>query len=53
MIFEYAQQGIRNGVLDYLTKPVNSDELIKALNRVTDFLQNYTPKKGKSTFFKR
>lgn len=45
--FEYAQQGIRHGILDYLTKPVNSDELIKALNRATDFLQNYTPKKEK------
>lgn len=36
--FEYAQQGIRYGILDYLTKPVDSAELGAALKKAAAVL---------------
>lgn len=36
--FEYAKQALKSNVLDYLLKPVQSDELITALKRVKEKL---------------
>lgn len=38
--FEYAQQGIRLGVFDYMTKPPKEDELKGILMRVTETLES-------------
>lgn len=37
--FEYAQQGIRLGVFDYITKPVDDNILSKALERIKKYLE--------------
>lgn len=34
--FEYAKEGIQLGVAEYLLKPINSEELTAAINRVRD-----------------
>lgn len=38
--FEYAQQGIRYNVVDYLVKPVHDDDLTAAMNKLRRHLQN-------------
>ncbi len=38
--FEYAQQGIRYNVVDYLIKPVNDEELITCLEKLNKHLLN-------------
>jgi two-component system, response regulator YesN len=37
--FSYAQEALRQGVLDYLVKPVRKEDLCAALNRVLDLLK--------------
>jgi YesN/AraC family two-component response regulator len=37
--FEYAQQAIRVGAMEYILKPIRRDDLIKALGRAVDALQ--------------
>ncbi len=34
--FEYAQQGLRFGVKDYLLKPINQDELLRSISHIVD-----------------
>ncbi|MDR6549297.1 response regulator [Paenibacillus qinlingensis] len=36
--FEYARQGLKLGVQDYLLKPVDEDDLVAVLNKVKDHL---------------
>ena len=36
--FNYAQAAVKIGVTEYLLKPINSQELIKALKKITDLL---------------
>ncbi len=38
--FEYAKEGIQLGVAEYLLKPINSDDLTAAINRVRDKVIN-------------
>ncbi|MBW5449415.1 response regulator [Cohnella sp. CFH 77786] len=35
--FEYAQQGIRLGILDYLLKPVDRDQLVRAVDQALEY----------------
>lgn len=37
--FEYAQQAIRVGAMEYILKPIRRDDLIRALGRAVDALQ--------------
>lgn len=39
MDFSYAQQAIRFGAIDYLTKPINFDEVGKVLTNINNILQ--------------
>lgn len=41
--FEYAQQGIRLGALDYLLKPVDKDDVEKAMAKAIKNIKNTTP----------
>lgn len=34
--FEYAREGIKIGVAEYLTKPISANDLLQAINRVAD-----------------
>ncbi len=38
--FEYAKEGIQLGIAEYLLKPINSEELIEAVNRVKEKVIN-------------
>jgi len=40
--FEYAQTAIRYGVVDYFLKPVNQAELLQAVGRMQDRIENAT-----------
>ncbi|PAD33388.1 response regulator transcription factor [Paenibacillus sp. 7523-1] len=42
--FEYAQQGIRLGALDYLLKPVDKDDVEKAMYKAIHNIKNTTPR---------
>jgi two-component system, response regulator YesN len=44
--FEYAQRGIRYGVLDYMTKPVHLDELSRALQRAACYIKEHPRQSG-------
>lgn len=39
--FDFAQQAIRLGVMDFLLKPVKKDELVQALTKAKAFLNNH------------
>ncbi|MGE6663665.1 response regulator transcription factor [Paenibacillus xylanexedens] len=41
--FEYAQQGIRLGALDYLLKPVDKDDVEKAMSKAINNITNTRP----------
>lgn len=45
--FEYAKQGIRLGVFDYMTKPLNDDLLSEALERAKNYLDEEFIKRTK------
>lgn len=45
--FEYAKQGIRLGVFDYMTKPLNDDLLGEALERAKTYLDEEYKKRTK------
>ena len=45
--FEYAKQGIRLGVFDYMTKPLNDDLLSEALERAKTYLDEEYLKRTK------
>ncbi|MEW6066119.1 AraC family transcriptional regulator [Desulforamulus profundi] len=45
--FEYAKQGIRLGVFDYMTKPLNGDLLSEALERAKTYLDEEYLKRTK------
>ncbi len=45
--FEYAKQGIRLGVFDYMTKPVNEAVLGEVLERTKSHLDEYSRQKSK------
>ena len=40
--FDYAKEAIQLGVVDYLLKPINKDELIKVINKLKEQLQRKT-----------
>ena len=44
--FEYAQRGIRYGVLDYMTKPVHLDEFYRALQRAAGYIEEHPRQAG-------
>src|SRR5690554_3529867 len=37
---QYGIQAVKFSTIDYLLKPINTDELIKAVNKVTDKIKN-------------
>lgn len=45
--FEYAKQGIRLGVFDYMTKPLNNDLFCEALERAKKYLDEEYAKRRK------
>lgn len=47
--FEFAQQALRNGVFEYLLKPINNDELAQTLDRVSKVIGSSRPKNDIST----
>ncbi len=51
--FEYAQRGIRYGVLDYMMKPVRPQELKAALVRAAGYLQAQQGSPGADTLSRR
>ncbi|MFP4508562.1 MAG: response regulator [Spirochaetaceae bacterium] len=51
--FDYAQQAIRLGVLDFIVKPATDDRILEAINRVVSDLEEYSVHGSKHTLTER
>lgn len=49
--FEYAQQGIRLGIFDYMTKPVDDYELGEVLDRLSEHLNSRYKERENALFY--